>query len=36
MAVSTIKSHLNRIRERLPARNRVEIAAWAWDHGLVS
>ncbi|THA74347.1 LuxR family transcriptional regulator [Streptomyces sp. A0592] len=36
LAVSTIKSHLNRIRERLPARNRVEIAAWAWDHGLVS
>ncbi|MER5773776.1 response regulator transcription factor [Streptomyces sp. NPDC002039] len=36
LAVSTIKSHLSRIQERLPARNRVEIAAWAWEHGLVS
>ncbi|MGW4507865.1 response regulator transcription factor [Streptomyces sp. NPDC004436] len=36
LAVSTIKSHLSRIQDRLPARNRVEIAAWAWEHGLVS
>ncbi|MGW1836078.1 response regulator transcription factor [Streptomyces sp. NPDC002067] len=36
LAVSTVKSHLGRIQEKLAARNRVEIAAWAWEHGVVS
>jgi len=35
LAVSTVKTHLNRVQSRLGLRNRVEIAAWAWEHGLV-
>ena len=35
LAVSTVKTHLNRVQARLGLRNRVEIAAWAWEHGLV-
>jgi DNA-binding NarL/FixJ family response regulator len=35
LAVSTVKTHLNRVQARLGLRNRVEVAAWAWEHGLV-
>ncbi|MFF7749029.1 response regulator transcription factor [Streptomyces sp. NPDC007971] len=35
LSLSTIKSHLSRIQDKLPARNRVEIAAWAWENGIV-
>ncbi|MFI0470765.1 MULTISPECIES: response regulator transcription factor [Saccharopolyspora] len=35
LSVSTIKSHLARIQDKLMMRNRVEIAAWAWEHGIV-
>ncbi|MGW2650442.1 response regulator [Streptomyces sp. NPDC001393] len=35
LSLSTIKSHLSRVQDKLPARNRVEIAAWAWEHGIV-
>ncbi|MER6031795.1 response regulator transcription factor [Streptomyces sp. NPDC001851] len=35
LSLSTIKSHLSRVQDKLPARNRVEIAAWAWEHGVV-
>jgi DNA-binding CsgD family transcriptional regulator len=35
LSLSAIKSHLSRIHDKLPARNRVEIAAWAWEHGVV-
>jgi DNA-binding NarL/FixJ family response regulator len=35
LAVSTVKTHLNRVQVRLGLRNRVEIAAWAWERGLV-
>lgn len=35
LAVSTVKTHLGRIQDRLGLRNRVEIAAWAWEHGLM-
>jgi DNA-binding NarL/FixJ family response regulator len=35
LAVSTVKTHLSRIQDRLSLRNRVEIAAWAWEHGLM-
>ncbi|MEV7864593.1 response regulator transcription factor [Streptomyces sp. NPDC088124] len=35
LSLSTVKSHLSRIQDKLPARNRVEIAAWAWEHGIV-
>lgn len=30
-----MKTHLGRIQERLGLRNRVEVAAWAWEQGLV-
>ncbi|PRY41293.1 response regulator transcription factor [Umezawaea tangerina] len=36
LAVSTIKTHLGRIQDKLVLRNRVEIAAWAWEHGIVT
>ncbi|ASO18815.1 DNA-binding NarL/FixJ family response regulator [Actinoalloteichus hoggarensis] len=36
VSMGTVKSHLTRIQQKLPARNRVEVAAWAWEHGLVS
>jgi DNA-binding CsgD family transcriptional regulator len=29
-----VKSHLASIQDKLGARNRVEIAAWAWETGL--
>ncbi|MFC4336686.1 response regulator [Salininema proteolyticum] len=35
LALSTVKTHLESIRTKLGVRNRVEIAAWAWEHGLV-
>ena len=35
LAVSTVKTHLNRVQTKLGLRNRVEVAAWAWEHGLL-
>ena len=35
LAVSTVKTHLNRIQTRLGVRNRVELAVWAWERGLL-
>src|SRR5690625_2354494 len=35
VSVSTVRTHLEAVRTKLPARNRVEIAAWAWEHGVV-
>ncbi|MEU6477921.1 response regulator transcription factor [Streptomyces sp. NPDC047017] len=31
---STVKTHLGNIQRKLAARNRVEIAAWAWESGV--
>ncbi|MFI9648185.1 response regulator [Streptomyces sp. NPDC052040] len=31
---STVKTHLGNIQRKLSARNRVEIAAWAWEAGV--
>ncbi|MFF4792943.1 response regulator [Streptomyces sp. NPDC001276] len=31
---STVKTHLGNIQRKLAARNRVEIAAWAWEAGV--
>jgi DNA-binding CsgD family transcriptional regulator len=31
-----VKTHLGHVQSKLSARNRVEIAAWAWEHGLVA
>ncbi|AWW43300.1 response regulator [Streptomyces cadmiisoli] len=35
ITVGTVKSHLSSIQTKLAARNRVEIAAWAWERSLV-
>jgi DNA-binding NarL/FixJ family response regulator len=35
ISLSTVKSHLASIQGKLGVRNRVEIAAWAWETGLV-
>ena len=32
----TVKTHLGSVQTKLGARNRVEIAAWAWERKLVS
>jgi DNA-binding NarL/FixJ family response regulator len=34
ISLSTVKSHLASIHNKLGARNRVEIASWAWETGL--
>jgi DNA-binding NarL/FixJ family response regulator len=36
VSLSTVKTHLSSIQAKLGARNRVEIAAWAWESGVVS
>jgi DNA-binding NarL/FixJ family response regulator len=35
ISLSTVKSHLTSIHNKLDVRNRVEIAAWAWATGLI-
>jgi DNA-binding NarL/FixJ family response regulator len=35
VSLSTVKTHLTNVQTKLSARNRVEIAAWAWEHGQV-
>jgi DNA-binding NarL/FixJ family response regulator len=35
VSLSTVKTHLANIQQKLDARNRVEIAAWAWESGMV-
>ncbi|MEU5608262.1 response regulator [Streptomyces sparsogenes] len=34
VTLSTVKTHLGNVQRKLAARNRVEIAAWAWEHGV--
>lgn len=36
LSLSTVKTHLAHIQTKLGVRNRVEIAAWAWESGLTS
>jgi DNA-binding CsgD family transcriptional regulator len=36
ISVGTVKTHLGSIHTKLGTRNRVEIAAWAWERRLVS
>ncbi|WP_344526746.1 response regulator transcription factor [Streptomyces albiaxialis] len=36
VTLSTVKTHLGNVQRKLDARNRVEIAAWAWESGLCS
>ncbi|CBG75789.1 MULTISPECIES: response regulator [Streptomyces] len=35
VSLSTVKTHLANIQQKIDARNRVEIAAWAWEQGVV-
>jgi DNA-binding NarL/FixJ family response regulator len=32
ISLSTVKTHIARIQDKLDVRNRVEIAAWVWEH----
>ena len=32
ISLSTVKTHITRIQDKLGVRNRVEIAAWSWEH----
>jgi DNA-binding NarL/FixJ family response regulator len=34
ISLSTVKGHVSAIQTKLGLRNRVEIAAWAWEHGV--
>jgi DNA-binding NarL/FixJ family response regulator len=36
VSLSTVKTHLANVQAKLDARNRVEIAAWAWETGLAT
>ena len=36
ISIGTVKTHLGSVQTKLRARNRVEIAAWAWERRLVS
>lgn len=36
LSLGTIKTHLSNLATKLSARNRVEVAAWAWRHGQVT
>ncbi|MFE9611330.1 response regulator [Streptomyces sp. NPDC006012] len=35
LSLGTVKTHLANTKDKLGVRNRVEIAAWAWDNGIV-
>ena len=35
LSLSTVKTHLASVQSKIGARNRVEIASWAWRTGLV-
>jgi len=36
LSLSTVKTHLASVQSKIGARNRVEIAAWAWRNGIVA
>ncbi|WP_396888545.1 LuxR C-terminal-related transcriptional regulator [Micromonospora craniellae] len=36
VTLSTVKTHLANVQRKLAARNRVEIAAWAWRNDVCS
>jgi DNA-binding NarL/FixJ family response regulator len=35
ISVGTVKTHLGNVQTKLSVRNRVQIAAWAWETGIV-
>jgi len=36
VSLSTVKTHMGSVQGKLGLRNRVEVAAWAWESGVVS
>ncbi|MEU9452533.1 response regulator transcription factor [Streptomyces sp. NPDC048277] len=36
ISLSTVKTHITRIQDKLGLRNRVEIAAWAWENRIAN
>jgi DNA-binding NarL/FixJ family response regulator len=36
IALSTVKTHLASVQRKIAARNRTEIAIWAWESGLMN
>jgi DNA-binding NarL/FixJ family response regulator len=36
VSLSTVKTHLASVQHKLGARNRTEIAIWAWENGLIT
>jgi DNA-binding NarL/FixJ family response regulator len=34
VSLSTVKAHLGSAQRKIGARNRTEIAVWAWEHGI--
>ena len=36
ISVSTVKTHITRIQNKLGVRNRVEIAAWSWENRILN
>ncbi|MFI8260517.1 MULTISPECIES: response regulator [unclassified Streptomyces] len=36
VSLSTVKTHLANVQTKLDVRNRVEVAAWAWESGLAA
>jgi DNA-binding NarL/FixJ family response regulator len=36
LSLSTVKTHLAAVQAKIGARNRVEVAAWAWRTGLMA
>ncbi|BCY12310.1 response regulator transcription factor [Actinoplanes sp. L3-i22] len=36
ISIGTVKTHLGSVQSKIGARNRVEVAAWAWERRLVS
>ncbi|WP_405059393.1 response regulator transcription factor [Kribbella sp. NBC_01505] len=35
ISLSTVKSHLTSVQRKITARNRTEVAVWAWESGLL-
>jgi DNA-binding NarL/FixJ family response regulator len=35
ISLSTVKTHISNVQTKLGVRNRVEIASWAWESGLM-
>ena len=36
ISLSTVKTHISNVQAKLGVRNRVEIASWAWESGLMT